>query len=215
MANLSPLTVDELYGPVRNALQAWHKPGRIEEDGLERLLLVRNQRAELGDGPPVVLRLTTNDLLDTSLQLLEQRDKTSAEIIIWRYLDGEIAQKVANRLELSLDQFKRRQRQAIRALAAVIIERETAARAALIEEIELTDIQEPLRGPRGAHGASGKAAGARRPANHHAYGHRRYWKDIVGGRYRPRFTALLSFREISVAPGESAQFQADGPASRP
>lgn len=137
MAKPPPLTVDDLYPEVHAALQAWHDPDGATRDGLAHLLLVQKQRAEIGDGPPIVLRLTTNELLHTSLQELARRDKTGAEIIRSRYLEGEIGQKVANRLQLSLDQLKRRQRKAIRALAAVIVEREQAARETLVEEIEL------------------------------------------------------------------------------
>ena len=138
MPTSPPLTVDALYTAVRDALQAWHNPDGTGQTGLEHLLLIQKQRTEIGDSQPIVLRLTTNELLHTSLQMLAQRDKTSADIIRQRYLEGEIGQEVANRLSLSLDQLKRRQRKAIQALAAVIIEREIAAREALIEEIELT-----------------------------------------------------------------------------
>jgi hypothetical protein len=74
--------------------------------------------------------------LHTCLEELALHDQTSANILTWRYLGGETVPAVANRIHLGRDQFMRRQRQAIRALTQLILNKEEATRERRAREIE-------------------------------------------------------------------------------
>jgi hypothetical protein len=100
------------------------------------LLLVQERRAAMSEDLPVTLRLATNDVLHTCLEELALHDQTSANILTWRYLDGETVQAVANRVHLGRDQYMRRQRRAISALTQIILDKELATRDARAREIE-------------------------------------------------------------------------------
>jgi hypothetical protein len=130
------LAADELNTAVHAALNAWNQIEGTAQDRLEQLLLVQERRAAMTEDLPVTLRLATNDVLHTCLEELALHDQTSANILTWRYLDGETVQAVANRVHLGRDQFMRRQRRAISALTQIILDKELATRAARAREIE-------------------------------------------------------------------------------
>lgn len=130
------LTADDLNTAVHAALNAWNQIDGTPQDRLEQLLLVQERRATMSEDLPVTLRLATNDILHTCLEELAMHDQTSANILTRRYLDGETVQAVANRTHLGRDQYMRRQRQAIRALTQIILNKEEATREHRAREIE-------------------------------------------------------------------------------
>jgi hypothetical protein len=130
------LTVEDLNKAVHEALNAWNQIDGTAQDRLEQLILVQERRASISEDLPVTLRLATNDVLHTCLEELALHDQTSANILTWRYLDGDTVQAVANRVHLGRDQYMRRQRQAIRALTQIILNKEQAMRERRAREIE-------------------------------------------------------------------------------
>ena len=122
------LTVESLATAVHAALNAWNQIDGTAQDRLEHLLLVQERRAAMSEDLPIMLRLATNDVLLGCLKELELHDQTSANILTWRYLDGDTVQAVANRLHLGRDQYMRCQRQAIKALTQIILYKEQATR---------------------------------------------------------------------------------------
>jgi hypothetical protein len=130
------LTVEDLNTAVHAALNAWNQIDGTAQDRLEQLLLVQERRAAVSENLPVTLRLATNDVLHSCLEELALHDQTSANILIWRYLDGETVQAAANRVHLGRDQYMRRQRRAIGALTQIIVDKELAVRDARAREIE-------------------------------------------------------------------------------
>lgn len=130
------LAAEGLNTSVHAALNAWNQIDGTPQDRLEQLILVQERRATMSEDLPVVLRLATNDVLHTCLEDLALHDQTSADILTWRYLDGETVQAVANRIHLGRDQYMRRQRRAIKALTQIILDKEMAARDARAREIE-------------------------------------------------------------------------------
>lgn len=130
------LTVESLNTAVHAALNAWNQMDGTPQDRLEHLILVQDRRTDMAVDLPVTLRLATNDVLHRCLEELALHDRTSADILTWRYLDGETVQAVANRSHLGRDQFMRRQRKAIKALTQIIWNKETAVREARARMIE-------------------------------------------------------------------------------
>lgn len=122
---------------VHSALRAWHAAGDAEPAMLDELLLVRQRRAAMHDAAsPVSQRLATNQLLLEALARLEQEDETAAQLLRWRFLDDQTLMRVSHRLNVSEYTVSRMQRSAIATLAAIINEEESAARAALVHELE-------------------------------------------------------------------------------
>jgi hypothetical protein len=127
---------EELQTAVHAALSAWGKAEGDSQDRLDDLILVQERRAAMTGDLPATLRLATNEVLLTCLQELARHDSDSANILTWRFLDGEIVQQVANRLHLGTDQLKRRQNRAIQALTAILWQKEQAARIARAYQLE-------------------------------------------------------------------------------
>lgn len=148
------LTMESLKTAVHAALQAWNQMEGTAQDRLEHLILVQQRRTAMAVDLPVTLRLATNDVLHHCLEELMLHDPTSANILTWRYLDGETVLAAANRCHLGRDQFMRRQRKAIQALTQIVFDKETAvreSRAHLLESMlvppsynTLFGVSEPL-----------------------------------------------------------------------
>lgn len=130
------LNQEELQTAVHAALSAWGKAEGDPQNRLDYLILVQERRATMPGDLPATLRLATNDVLHTCLQELAQQDPDSANILTWRFLDGEIVQQVANRLHLGEHQLKRRQSRAIQSLAVILWQKEMAVRAARAHQLE-------------------------------------------------------------------------------
>ena len=122
------LSMESMTTAVHAALNAWSQMASTSQELLDHLLLVQQRRTEMAVQLPVTLRLATNDVLHACLEELALHDPASANILTWRYLDGETIQAVANRSHLGRDQLMRRQRKAIKALAQIILEKEMVAR---------------------------------------------------------------------------------------
>ena len=122
------LTPQQLKTAVHAALRAWGDMSGTPHNLLEHLRLIQQERVStFGDGP-TVRRLLTNQVLLSGIQLLQKQDPTGAKIISMRFMDNETVLMVAHKLNLSHDQVKRRQQEAIRRLAHILWERETAVR---------------------------------------------------------------------------------------
>lgn len=125
MSDLSP---SELHTDVHAALTAWNRLRDASESRLLQLVLVQERLAQSEPDAPGAARLAINQVLRSCLDALAAQDQESANILTWRFQDGDKIRKVAHRLNLGPDQVKRRQRQAIAALTRLLIQRETAAR---------------------------------------------------------------------------------------
>lgn len=122
---------------IHEALRAWQATGDAEPTMLDQLLLVRQRRAVVPDATsPVSQRLAINQLLLDALAKLEEQDETAAQLLRWRFLDDQTLMMVSHRLNVSEYTVSRMQRSAIAALAAIINEKESNARAALANELE-------------------------------------------------------------------------------
>lgn len=118
----------ELRRSVHTALRAWQRFDNTPENLLADLVLVQEQRQTLSDTSPPNLRLATNQILLAHINELEKHNQQGARILTMRFIDGDIIQKVANKLHLSVDQVKRQQRDAIDSLARLLLANEMTAR---------------------------------------------------------------------------------------
>ncbi|MCB9421612.1 MAG: hypothetical protein H6667_17535 [Ardenticatenaceae bacterium] len=120
------LTLQQLHTAVHAALRAWGDLAGA--DLLTNLQIVQQERARAASDSPTVHRLTTNQVLLEGIQILQKQDPVEAKILSMRFMDDETVLIVANRLNLSEDQIKRRQRDAIHHLTQILWEQETAVR---------------------------------------------------------------------------------------
>ena len=123
------MTQDELKTAVHAALRAWTEQSSNGNSFLETLLLVRLQREKIKGSSPTAHRLAANQVLLDGIDALRIQNEASADLLVARFLDGEKLQGIAYKLHMSIDQVKRRQREAIAGLAQIIWEQETAVRA--------------------------------------------------------------------------------------
>lgn len=124
---MHPLTRDHLHTGIQAALHAWRDLAGDAANLLEELLLVQLERASMSSSP-TTRRLATNQVLMQGLDMLKQQNPVGADILSLRFMDEETVLMVARKLDLSEDQVKRRQREAITDLTGVIWEQETAVR---------------------------------------------------------------------------------------
>ncbi len=126
---LSSSSLQELQDAVHNSLSTWGELSSSEDDLLSFLLLVRDKRAEYGDGLTLLeQRRATNEVLQDALKELAQQEKTEAAVLEYRFIEGEITRLVANRLHASTDQVNRWQRAAIEDLSKILLSQEMARR---------------------------------------------------------------------------------------
>ncbi len=126
---LSSSSLQDLIDAVHNSLSTWGELSSSEDDLLSFLLLVRNKRAEYGDGLTLLdLRRATNEVLEDALSELAQQEETEAAVLEYRFVKGEITRLVANRLHASPDQVNRWQRAAIADLSKILLSREMVLR---------------------------------------------------------------------------------------
>lgn len=136
MTRLSSFDYKELKNSVHAALRAWQSFDNTPENLLANLVLVQEQRRTLPDTSPSNLRLATNQILITHINELEKHNQQNARVLTMRFIDGDIIQKVANKLHLSADQVKRQQRDAIESLARLLLANETTARHTRAQAME-------------------------------------------------------------------------------
>jgi hypothetical protein len=130
----SPLP--QLKNTVHLALRAWQQLDNTPENLLADLFLVQQQRRSLPDTTPSTLRLATNRVLLEHINELGQHDPEGARILTMRFIDNEIIQQVVHQLDLSEDQVKRRQREAIEQLTRLIQASELRLRQAQAQLME-------------------------------------------------------------------------------
>ena len=123
-------TSQDLEGALLDALRAWHQdsPRHL----LDELLLVHVSRDRLDttDGQSRLgeFRRATNEVLLAALEALETQDGLGAKLLRERFLSQQTVRQVAYSVNLSEDQVKKRQRQAIAGLAVVLLGQEYALR---------------------------------------------------------------------------------------
>jgi DNA-directed RNA polymerase specialized sigma24 family protein len=110
------------------ALRAWRRLAGSTADLLAYLLLVQEQRRMLVEGDPSNLRLATNRVLLAGIEMLEKQDEPGAHILRLRFLDDRTVLEVGHKLNLTEDEVKKRQRQAIEDLAGIVWRRESPMR---------------------------------------------------------------------------------------
>lgn len=115
---------------VHEALKLWHKPPAAGSP-LHGLLLFQQARAV----PHTSDRLATNQVLLRALQTMEQTHSRETTILRQRYLDGQSAHSVANRVNLSEATLFRHQNDALTLLTTVIQQQENAARTERLSAI--------------------------------------------------------------------------------
>lgn len=117
------LNKSQLATAVHTAFKNWGKAAVPPPTLLQSFVLVR--RAE-----PAPHWRTIAHLLHQALDTLHPHDPLAVQLLRLRFVEGQTLLGVAFKLNLSEDQAKRRQREAIKQVAAVLAELETAARAA-------------------------------------------------------------------------------------
>lgn len=116
---------------IHQALRAWHT--RQEENSLAGLLLAQQIKTQQETVSP---RLISNQILLAGLERLKQINTRGAELLQWRFLDKETAQKLAIRWNVSSDMIFQQQRPAIEQLAEVIWQQELDLRQQRLWQIE-------------------------------------------------------------------------------
>ena len=122
------MTQDELKNAIHSALRNWTAQSGDLQSYLEDLLLVRKKREKIQGSSPTAYRLAANQVLHDGVEALRVQDEVSAALLLARFMDGEKLQSIAYKQHMSLDQVKRRQRNAIENLTQIIWNQETAVR---------------------------------------------------------------------------------------
>ncbi|MEW5985991.1 MAG: NB-ARC domain-containing protein [Chloroflexota bacterium] len=123
---------------VHDALKTWRKPDRSEREFLAYLSLVQEQRAKTTGSPTArALRQATNDVLLGGLTELEEQDKTEARVLRERFIEGRIADEVAQRLHVSRDRVNDWQKAAVQHLGNILLSQEKALRQSQQERWEV------------------------------------------------------------------------------
>jgi len=120
---------DRLLVCVHKALRAWHSMNVDTESLIDQLLLVQKEQKKLKRGyNPIELRDITDRLLTECLDILVQKDETSAVVLQERFIEKETIISVAYKLNMSQDQLNRQQREAINKLTEIILYQERGLR---------------------------------------------------------------------------------------
>ena len=125
---ITPTTKPQnLENALLEALRAWHHdtPRHL----LDFLLLVRTARVDLAGSERPDPRLVTNTVLLKAFEQLETQDGSGGRLLRERFLNRKSIRETAHTLQLSEDQTKKRQRQALSGLAGTLLEQENALRA--------------------------------------------------------------------------------------
>lgn len=125
----SQLDSKQLLAAVHLALSNWHQLGESDDDLLESLLLVENERENIEDWQnPLNKRKATNAVLSRALDKLEEQDETGAAVLRGRFVEEQITRQVAARLHASPDQVNRWQRAAIESVTQILYSEERKLR---------------------------------------------------------------------------------------
>ncbi len=135
------ISTSDLKDRVHNALRAWDKVISRKDDLLSSLVLYQDVKetsvssASSASSVPMP-RLKTNHVISSALLKLERQNQTFADILNNRFILSKTLGQTAELLEMTLDQIRHNQRQAIEELTAIISHDETERRKQRIHEIE-------------------------------------------------------------------------------
>lgn len=127
---------DVLRKAIQNALRSWHKLSKNGAGLLEELQLVQTILKDMIEVTPTARRLATNEVLRKGVDILSKQDEQASKILIRRFMDKDMTKQVALQFDLSEDQVKRSQRDAIIQLTHIIMGQELQHREALAQQIE-------------------------------------------------------------------------------
>jgi hypothetical protein len=117
-------------------LTNWNHLGEDDDDLLDSLFLVREERETIDDWQnPLNRRKATNAVLTRALEKLEEQDQTGAAVLRERFIAGHITRQVAARLHASPDQVNRWQRAALESLTHILYSQEHKLRDARYEHL--------------------------------------------------------------------------------
>ena len=141
-ARIAVLSTNELKDRVHNALRAWDKVISRKDDLLDGLVLYQDvtetavsSLATTAASVPMP-RLKTNRVLSNALAKLDRQNQTFAEILNNRFVLSKTLGQTSELLDMTLDQIRHNQRQAIEELTAIILHDEIERRKQRIHEIE-------------------------------------------------------------------------------
>lgn len=132
---MKDLTLKGLQTAVHTALKSWHKLNNDTVNLLQDLLIVQEEHDHTNGDSPTTHRLAANSTLLKGLNQLKTQDSVSEQLLYTRFIDDVKMLKAALDMGMSKDQAKRKQQVAIRQLAQIIWERETAVRHARAQEL--------------------------------------------------------------------------------
>lgn len=130
------MNLDDLHTAVHTALRAWGNLAGTDDDLLQHLHIVQQEQASVNRDSATSRRLATNQVLLNGIQRLQKQDPVGAKTLSLRFMDDETVLMAASKLNLSEDQVKRRQRDAIRRLAQILWDQETAVRANHLQTLQ-------------------------------------------------------------------------------
>lgn len=130
------LSLHQLNKDVHYALKHWHTLDEKSEDILADLLLVQTKRHEAKPQTLAAKRLSTNQVLLEGLEQLEKQQPQAATILKKRFHDKQTILDVSEKIELSVDQVKHKQREALFELTNILYAMEVALRDSIITRQE-------------------------------------------------------------------------------
>ncbi len=129
---------EELHDRVHAALRAWEKVHTDFGDLLDDLLLFREAYTASSDQMEALPRMTTNQLLREAIDRLAEQSESHAAILRHRFISGDKLRRTAALLNLTIDQVRKRQRDAIEQLATILAYDESYLRHLRVHEVEST-----------------------------------------------------------------------------
>lgn len=136
MNPVTDLSLTQLRKDVHAAFKHWHTVDAKTDHLLADLLLVQNKRHELEPQTPAARRLSTNQVLLDGLEQLEKQKPQAAALLKRRFHDQQTIRGVSQRLSLSEDQVKHKQREALAQISTILYALEMEARDAYKVRLE-------------------------------------------------------------------------------
>ncbi|MCP5094338.1 MAG: AAA family ATPase [Chloroflexi bacterium] len=133
---IDEISVEKLAGDIHAALKNWQTIQESNENLLDYLLLVHDQRKLMGISNPASLRLATNRVLRDGIKAVKERDAQAATIIEKRFLEKEQIRGLSHQFKVNEDRFKRMQRAAILLLASALHDQELKLQEERITSLE-------------------------------------------------------------------------------
>lgn len=127
---------EELHDRVHAALRAWEKVHTDFGDLLDDLLLFREAFAENSAEMEALPRITTNQLLRDAIDRLAGQSESHAAVLRHRFVEGHKLRRTASIMGWTIDQVRKRQRDAIEQLATILAYDESYLRHLRVHEVE-------------------------------------------------------------------------------